>query len=351
MNDGSPVPQPYSRARLLAALTGAALTFGALACSSFNSTGIATFSANGTAANGTVTVASVDPMVRWRVTAGTADAKQYEWRAIASAGYEYMQLRKINDANTVFTDLAQFWNNGKVAFPVGPLVVGTDPGGSEIARFGGGLRCAALTATNGNIQPTAGQFLNTSTLSAGTYSIQVFGAAGAARDIATFGQLGFSNGFTVRYNGSSMVYTMLDGALVIGADPGGSESLRVNGQARFASSIITGQDGASVNLYSSAGLVFRDSGSGTNSYIDLSFGSASHGSLTVRSSNAATVLLQLSITGASFYNSVTCGALYIGANQVVGARGAAVADATDAATAISQLNALLARCRAHGLIA
>lgn len=37
--------------------------------------------------------------------------------------------------------------------------------------------------------------------------------------------------------------------------------------------------------------------------------------------------------------------------QVVGARGAAVADATDAASAITQLNALLARCRAHGLIA
>ena len=37
--------------------------------------------------------------------------------------------------------------------------------------------------------------------------------------------------------------------------------------------------------------------------------------------------------------------------QVVGARGAAVADATDAATVITQLNALLARLRTHGLIA
>lgn len=44
-------------------------------------------------------------------------------------------------------------------------------------------------------------------------------------------------------------------------------------------------------------------------------------------------------------------ALTIGSAQVVGAQGAAVADATDAATAITQLNALLARCRAHGLIA
>lgn len=37
--------------------------------------------------------------------------------------------------------------------------------------------------------------------------------------------------------------------------------------------------------------------------------------------------------------------------QVVSAQGAAVADATDAASVITQLNLLLARCRAHGLIA
>lgn len=44
-------------------------------------------------------------------------------------------------------------------------------------------------------------------------------------------------------------------------------------------------------------------------------------------------------------------ALQVGGTQIVGAQGAAVADATDAASAITQLNALLARCRAHGLIA
>ena len=43
-------------------------------------------------------------------------------------------------------------------------------------------------------------------------------------------------------------------------------------------------------------------------------------------------------------------ALSVGGQQVVGGRGAPVADATDAASAITQLNALLARCRAHGLI-
>ena len=52
---------------------------------------------------------------------------------------------------------------------------------------------------------------------------------------------------------------------------------------------------------------------------------------------------------------VTAPAYSVGANQVVGARGAAVADASGGATidtqARTQLNLLLARMRAHGLIA
>ena len=43
--------------------------------------------------------------------------------------------------------------------------------------------------------------------------------------------------------------------------------------------------------------------------------------------------------------------LKVNGTQVVGGQGAAVANATDAASAITQLNALLERCRAHGLIA
>ena len=42
---------------------------------------------------------------------------------------------------------------------------------------------------------------------------------------------------------------------------------------------------------------------------------------------------------------------HVNSTKVLGAQGAAVADATDAASAITQLNLLLARCRAHGLIA
>ena len=62
----------------------------------------------------------------------------------------------------------------------------------------------------------------------------------------------------------------------------------------------------------------------------------------------------LSINGAggalTLAAGITATTYSVGANQVVGARGAAVADATDAASVILRLNDLLARARTHGLI-
>jgi hypothetical protein len=74
--------------------------------------------------------------------------------------------------------------------------------------------------------------------------------------------------------------------------------------------------------------------------------------MTIRNRNNQDVL---QIPGAT-QNLVAAGTLQatgflVAGTQVVGARGAAVADATDAATVITQLNALLARLRTHGLIA
>lgn len=65
----------------------------------------------------------------------------------------------------------------------------------------------------------------------------------------------------------------------------------------------------------------------------------------------APVALEVLAGDASDYADFRARAYYVGANKVVGARGAAVADATDAASVILRLNELLARCRAHGLIA
>ena len=55
--------------------------------------------------------------------------------------------------------------------------------------------------------------------------------------------------------------------------------------------------------------------------------------------------------GGSFVKKVFASAFGVGANQVVGAQGAAVADATGAGDVVAQLNSLLARLRTHGLIA
>jgi hypothetical protein len=45
----------------------------------------------------------------------------------------------------------------------------------------------------------------------GSFGLQAVGGAGAARDIFLAGQSGYSNGFTVRYNGTNMGYTFQDG--------------------------------------------------------------------------------------------------------------------------------------------
>jgi hypothetical protein len=59
----------------------------------------------------------------------------------------------------------------------------------------------------------------------------------------------------------------------------------------------------------------------------------------------------IEIANATRYVNLPAGQLNISGTKVLGTQGAAVADATDAASVIARLNDLLARCRAHGLIA
>jgi len=49
-----------------------------------------------------------------------------------------------------------------------------------------------------------------------SYGLNITGVAGGARDILLAGLSGFSNGFTVQYNGTSMVYEMRNGNLNVG---------------------------------------------------------------------------------------------------------------------------------------
>lgn len=83
---------------------------------------------------------------------------------------------------------------------------------------------------------------------------------------------------------------------------------------------------------------------GTNTWRLTADGS---GNIAVTSTGSGT---PLSFT-ANGINMGSGKSLYANGTKVLGAQGAAVADATDAASAITQINLLLARCRAHGLIA
>jgi hypothetical protein len=76
-----------------------------------------------------------------------------------------------------------------------------------------------------------------------------------------------------------------------------------------------------------------------------------HGS-SVKLDVSGGTIVTVSTTDVSVTGNVDVSGVYkVDGTQVVSNQGAAVADATDAASAITQLNAALARLRAHGLIA
>jgi hypothetical protein len=90
---------------------------------------------------------------------------------------------------------------------------------TQIMRVPTGTRSVVFSSS-----VTAAQFLATSNSNAaiitstGTtgYGLVAVGSSGGARDILLAGQSGFSNGFTVQYNGSAMVYGFQSGNVGIG---------------------------------------------------------------------------------------------------------------------------------------
>jgi glycine cleavage system aminomethyltransferase T len=77
-------------------------------------------------------------------------------------------------------------------------------------------------------------------------------------------------------------------------------------------------------------------------------GSASVNAHWVADSNAT---YDLGGSGVAWRDLVLTRQIFINGVKILGTQGAAVADATGAGDVVAQLNALLARCRAHGIIA
>jgi hypothetical protein len=102
----------------------------------------------------------------------------------------------------------------------------------------------------------------------------------------------------------------------------------------------------------SNGHFFRTN-AGAQSQVFISHTASANRYLTLTGSNGANPTIGASAGDVGFSTNVNLASavLKVSGTQVVGAQGAAVADATDNASAITQLNALLARLRTHGLIA
>lgn len=87
-----------------------------------------------------------------------------------------------------------------------------------------------------------------------------------------------------------------------------------------------------------------------SNYVDIGVGATGIVTLNAVGAAAGFVFSDLVTANAGF--NAAAGQVYkVNETQVVSAQGVAVADATDAASVITQLNLWLARARAHGLIA
>lgn len=110
---------------------------------------------------------------------------------------------------------------------------------------------------------------------------------------------------------------------------GGTEVLRV-GTNKLSVNGLLGGGSVEATSYSTAGSIF--------------YGKA-------LASQTGSLIKLVDSADASVFEVTASGAIKIGGNQVIGSQQSAIADATDAAAAISQLNLLLAAARTHGLIA
>ena len=96
----------------------------------------------------------------------------------------------------------------------GTLTISADPGnainGSTVAIVVDGTTALTASATTLTAPLPFARVYVYNEASAGTYGAALLGKAGAARDVLSVGQESYSDGFTVQFDGSKMLYTFAD---------------------------------------------------------------------------------------------------------------------------------------------
>lgn len=181
------------------------------------------------------------------------------------------------------------------------------------------------TTGNSNIAIGSNALLSNQT---GSYNIAVGGSS--LYSVTADNNVGV--GYTALYSTSTGNYNTAIGNNSLYANKSGYGNTAIGFRAGYYYGTGSGQNKTSFNsIY--LGYQTRASASGAENECVIGYNNAGNGSNTITLGNA-------SVTG-----------WYMGATKLIGQQGAAVADATDGTDVITQLNALLARLRAHGLIA
>jgi hypothetical protein len=192
--------------------------------------GTLTVSGATTSSSGSIYVSASDASARFKVSSGVTDKNTWEWRGVSSGDNTFFQLRKINDAQTVFTTLAQFWSSGGMR-------LGTSLGASADP----GLGCLVLEGTTASTTTSSGALVVGNGTSGG---LGVGGAANIGGNATVGGTLTVSGIATVAGGTGATSFQVnpsagaAAGVIAIAATPTGN-STQTNNIRGFYSKVTT----------------------------------------------------------------------------------------------------------------
>lgn len=167
-------------------------------------------------------------------------------------------------------------------------------GGANGSTFGG---CIILQT------PSAAEFGSIFTTSTNSYLL-LSGSSGSGSGGQTrlYGSAHATKANYVEFTRAGTVSAYFDssGVLTVNSTTTAgvaSGALVCSGGGYFGKAVFSQNDASGVHYYGNSGLTMRDLGTGTSTYLDLAFGSASHGAYNIRSSNAATVRFNIDTSG------------------------------------------------------